>query len=278
VPDLDALLADPNVDGFIICAENTRHLPLFEKALPVGKPIFCEKPLVTSREDLATVRGLLAKYPTPVFCGYFQPFGGAMQAVAAMLDQNGLGSVTRMRHRNAHHAAYGRWFDNPDVAWFHNPALAGGGAFMDMGTHAVHLARTLFGPVNEVLAVIENHSGQYPGVDDYGIVQLRFASGVLGAVEAGWTQTGGIGGLEITGSEKTLWNTGRQLVAGGPGEEPAPINPGPELPTRVDRLLALLEGKIPAAAWQKDLEAAIDTVAIVAASYESAAKGAWVKV
>jgi predicted dehydrogenase len=278
VPDLDALLADSNVDGFIICSENTRHLPLLEKALPAGKPIFCEKPLVTSREDLAAVRELLAKHPAPVFCGYYMPFNSAIQGASALLDRNALGRVTRMRCRNAHHAAYGRWFDSPDMAWFHSPVLVGGGAFMDMGTHAIHLARTLFGPVTEVMAVIENHSGQYPAVDDYGIAHLRFASGVLGAIEAGWTQTGGIGGLEITGSEKTLWNNGRQFVVGGPDAEPVPVAPGAALPAQVDRLLALLRGDIPAAAWRKDLEASIDAVAIMAAAYESAARGAWVKV
>jgi len=74
VADLDALLADPAVDGFVICAENTRHLPLLRKALPAGKPVFCEKPLVTNTGDLAEVKALLAQYPTTLFCGYFQPF------------------------------------------------------------------------------------------------------------------------------------------------------------------------------------------------------------
>ena len=38
VEDLDAVLADDRIDGFVICAENTRHLPLLEKVLPLGKP------------------------------------------------------------------------------------------------------------------------------------------------------------------------------------------------------------------------------------------------
>ena len=56
VADLSKLLADPKIDGFIICAENTRHLPLLKQVLPVGKPVFCEKPLVTTvLEDLQEV-------------------------------------------------------------------------------------------------------------------------------------------------------------------------------------------------------------------------------
>lgn len=277
-PDLDKVLQDPSVDGFIICAENTRHLHLLEKALPTGKPVFCEKPLVTSTRDLALVKTLLAQYPTTLFCGYFLPFGAELGGAKKLIDSGALGRVTRFRYRNAHHAAYGRWFDNPDLAWFTNPDLAGGGAFMDMGTHAIHLARSIFGPVREVSALIENHSGQYPAVDDCGIAQLRFASGVIGTIEAGWTQTGGIGGLEAVGSEKTLWHNGKNYVVGAPGKPPEDLVPGEAQPTRVDRLVAVLRGEIPASDLKKDLEAILDSVAIMEACYASAKAGKWVPV
>jgi len=279
VADLARVLADPEVDGFIICSENTRHLPLLRKVLPLGKPVFCEKPLVTNLAELAELRALIAANPTVIFGGYFQPFMAPMQAVADVLASGVLGTVTRMRYRNAHHAAYGRWFDNPDLAWFHNPELSGGGAFMDMGTHALHLARTLFGPVKEALAIIENHSAQYPACDDFGVAHLRFASGVLGTIEAGWTQTGGIGGLEVVGSKKTLWNTATGYVVGGPGEVPVPVVPvAANRPNRVDRLVAILRGEIAADELRADREASLDTVALMSACYDSAKAGVWVKV
>lgn len=279
VANLDQVLADPTVDGFIICAENTRHLPLLRKVMPVGKPVFCEKPLVTNPADLAELRALIAANPTVLFGGYFQPFMAPMQTVAEVIRSGVLGTITRIRYRNAHHAAYARWFDNPDVQWFHNPELSGGGAFMDMGTHALHLVRTLFGPVKETFAIIENHSAQYPTCDDFGIAHLRFANGILGTIEAGWTQTGGIGGLEVVGSKKTLWNTADGYVVGGPGEKPEPVAPAPaNRPNRVDRLVAILRGEIPAEELRADLEASLDAVALMTACYASAKNGAWTKV
>ena len=277
-PDIDTLLARPDVDGFIICAENTRHLPLLKKALPVGKPVFCEKPLVTTVAELQEVQALLAEYPTTLFCGYFQPFDGLMQRVARLIEEGAFGTITRIRYRNAHHAAYGRWFDNPDLNWFYQPELSGGGAFMDMGTHALHLVRTLFGPVSEVWATIDNHSGIYPTTDDYGLAELRFASGILGTVEAAWTQTGGIGGLEITGSEKTLWNTGNGYVIGGPDGKSVPVEPTEGRPTRVDRLVAAIRGEIPAAELAADLAATQDAVSMMEAAYRSSTKGCWERV
>jgi predicted dehydrogenase len=273
VPDLAAMVADPGIDGFVICAENTRHLPLLKQVLPAGKPVFCEKPLVTNLADLKEARALQAKAGTPLFCGYFHPWTEQMRGVMARAGE--VGKITRVRYRNAHHAAYGRWFDNPDLNWFYDPELSGGGAFMDMGTHALHLMRTFFGPVREVWAEIGNHAGIYPGVDDYGIAHLRFVSGVLGTVEAAWTQTGGIGGIEIVGSEKTIWNNGKSYVITG---SDAPIAPLTDLPNRIDRLVSVIQGKISAAELHADLEATFDTVAIMAAAYESAAKGGWVPV
>lgn len=283
VDDLAEVVADPEVDGFVICAENTRHLPLLEAALPTGKPVFCEKPLVTTAKDLKKVKALLASHGSTLILGYFLPFSADMRAVGGLLrEKDGLapffGKITRVRCRNAHHAAYGRWFDHPDLQWFHNPELSGGGAFMDMGTHAIHLLRTLFGPVTEVWAEIANHSAQYPGTDDFGIAHLRFANGLLGTVEAGWTQTGGIGGLEIVGSEKTLFHDGKDYQISGPGFPQEPLYRVDAAQTRIDRLVSAIRGLVPAEDLAADLEAAIDAVAIMEACYSSAAKGGrWTK-
>ena len=278
VGDIDVVLRAPSIDGFVICAENTRHLPLLRKALPTGKPVFCEKPLVTTTAELAEVKALLAKYPTTLFCGYFQPFEGAMLAAARLVNDGAFGRITRIRYRNAHHAAYGRWFDHPDLAWFYDPALSGGGAFMDMGTHALHLVRTLFGPVHEAFAIIGNHSGQYPICDDYGIAQLKFANGILGTVEAAWTQTGGIGGLEIVGSEGALWNTPTGYLFGASGKSPELLADVSSVPTRIDRLVAAIRGELPAAQLSADLAACVDAVAIMEACYDSSRAGRWVPV
>lgn len=279
VARLEDLVADPAVDGFLICAENTRHLPLLRAVLPAGKPVFCEKPLVTTVAELRELAALLRQHPdTRLHSGYFQPFSAAMQAVAQQLAAGHFGRVTRARFRNAHHAAYGRWFDSPDLQWFHHPALAGGGAMMDMGTHAVHLLRTLFGPATEVWATIHNEAGIYPAVDDYGLAQLRFANGILGTAEAAWTQTGGIGGLEITGSEKSLWHTGQEYVTGAPKRPTSPLPAAAARPATVDRLVATIRGEVTTTELQSDLAAAMDAVAILEAAYESARTGQWVKV
>lgn len=282
VAELEAVVRDPAVDAFVICAENTRHLPLLRQALATGKPVLCEKPLVATSADVRALKALLAEHPKhgPLFCGYFLPFSGQLRAAAAMLARGEFGAVTRIRIRNSHAGAYWRLFDSPDLKWFTEPALSGGGAFMDVGAHAVHLARILFGPVREAWAEIGNHSGIYPACDDYGVAHLRFASGVLGTIEAAWTQTGAENGLEIIGSEKSLWQIGSRYVVGRHGAgEPQPLEPIDARPAQIDRLVAAVRGELNAEELTADLECCLDEVNIMEACYRSAAAaGAWAKV
>ncbi len=277
-PNLGKAVRDKAVDGFMICVENTKHLPLLKAALPRGKPVFCDKPLATNVKELRRLSGLIEKHGSRLILGYYHAFLGEMQAVKQMLAEDAFGSVTRVRCRNSHDAAYGRWFDHPDLQWFLDPKLSGGGAFLDMGTHAVHLLRSLFGPVTEVSATIGNQSGAYPTVDDFGIARLTFASGVVGIAEAAWTHVGAPQGLEIIGSRKSLWHDGRGYVLAGTGEQPVPLQSIAERPVKVDRLMALIRGELGEDEIRADLEAAADSVVIMAAAYESSAKGRAVRV
>ena len=125
--DLETVLADDAIDGFVICEANTRHRALLEKTLPLGKPICCEKPITTTADDARRVAALLAEYDTPLCSGYFYPFDAKHRAVKRALDAGMFGELTHTFFRNSHHAAYGRWFDDPDLAFFIDPGLAGAG-------------------------------------------------------------------------------------------------------------------------------------------------------
>lgn len=273
VADLDALLADDAVDGFVICDANTRHTALLEKAIPVGKPVFCEKPLTTNVADAKRVAALAHEHKTPLCCGYFQPFSAENRAVMQAVADGAFGELTHAFFRNAHHAAYGRWFDNPDLQWFVQPELSGGGALMDIGARAVHLLTHLCGPAKEVWATTANVSGAYPAVDDYGTVQISFESGVMGRAEAAWVKHAGHGGLELWGSKGALvYMDGRPAVQAG-GGKPTPLPEAQPRPDRMARLVAMIENTIDHAELAEDLAACLEEVAVMEAAYASAKSG-----
>ncbi|MBT3374945.1 MAG: Gfo/Idh/MocA family oxidoreductase [Lentisphaerae bacterium] len=276
VADVDAVLSRSGVDAAIVCADNAGHRPLVEACCSAGVDVFCEKPMALSLADAAAMLSAIDASGVRAVFGYFQPFAGAALAAREYLASGKLGEVTQIRYRNAHHAAYGHWFDSEDRQWFTDPSRAGGGAFLDMGTHAIHFVRSVFGPVAAVsAAVIENKSGVYPDVDDYGVAVLEFESGVTGIVEASWVFTGGPRGLEAVGSGGRLELDGAVQVAsfdGKPGEMKPVPDVAPE-PTRLRRLLALKDGSLSPEKALGDLICCRDAVAIMTACYEAARSG-----
>jgi len=97
-------------------------------------------------------------------------------------------------------------------------------------------------------------------------------------VEAAWTQTGGLGGLEVTGSEASVWRNDSGYVFGKPGTSAVPVEDAPAKPTRVDRLVAVIRNEVPQQELQDDLAAVCDSVSIMSAAYRSAQSGVWEKV
>ena len=82
--------------------------------------------------------------------------------------------------------------------WFTDPELAGGGALVDMGVHAIDTARFLLGDPapGRVCATIGTRyaEGRYT-VDDDGVVMIAWDNGTNSVVESGWWHPH-MGGLE----------------------------------------------------------------------------------
>jgi predicted dehydrogenase len=277
-PNLARAMAVDGLEVAVICADNASHRPLVEAAAAAGLDIFCEKPMALTVADAEAMLDAVRTAGVRCVLGWFQPYTGAARAARAFLDGGGLGTITHVGYRNAHHAAYGHWFDSPHNAWFADKAKAGGGAFCDMGAHAMHFVRLFFGPVESVMADISNKAGVYPDVDDHGVALLRFASGATGILVASWVHTAGPGGLEVVGSQGRLRLAGNKCTVSpfvdNKHGEAYDLEPAPAEPTHLQRLFDLRDGKLDAAQAAYDLECARDAVAISVAAYESAATGA----
>jgi predicted dehydrogenase len=279
IPNLDQLIADPKVDGFVIASENTRHLPLLRKALATGKPVLCEKPLATTATEAHEISALVERHGNLLVNGYVFPFFGEYQAVARLLENDTFGKITHIRFRNSHGGAWWRWFDEEALKWFHDPVLSGGGGMLDEGTHGVHLVCGLFGAVDSVWATKANLSGQYPAADDFGVIHLRFKNGIFGTVEGSWVQVGGISkGLEIAGSRAVLYRTNDGYFVQQDRGRSVPVLPSTEQPSCVERLVCAIRGGLDQAAHKRDLAAALTAVTVMDAATRSAETGTWVTV
>jgi predicted dehydrogenase len=81
--------------------------------------------------------------------------------------------------------------------WFTDPTLAGGGALIDMGIHAIDTARFLLDDPQPVRVQASLGVGDFHDepVDDDGLVIIDWDGGARSLVECGWWQPT-LGGLE----------------------------------------------------------------------------------
>lgn len=275
-PDLTAALATDGLDLTCICADNASHRPLVEASAAAGLDLFCEKPMALSVADADAMLAAIKDSGVIAVFGFFQPYTGAALAARQYLAEGKLGTVTQINYRNAHAAAYILRFEAPEYRWFVEPEKSGGGAFCDMGAHAMHFVRLVFGPVTTVNATISNKSGNYTAVDDHGVALLGLESGATCILEASWVNTGLPSGLQVIGSRGVLELSGENCQVtpfdgkSGTPETLAPLAPEP---SRLERLLAIKEGKLDRAKADDELGPCRDAVAISVVAYQSSESG-----
>ena len=186
VPSWDAdwrdTCARTDVDAVVVATPNSLHAEQTLHALACGKHVLVEKPMAINVADgEAMVRAARAA-DRVLAVGHMWRYREEVLRLRERIASGGLGKVVRT-HGYGIHAGWG------PSGWFTDKALAGGGALIDMGIHAIDTARFLLGdpqPVR-VQASLGTAYGDYD-VDDDGIVVIDWDNGVRSMVECGWWQ------------------------------------------------------------------------------------------
>jgi predicted dehydrogenase len=178
---LDAVKAD-DVDGVVIGTPNALHHPQAMAAIAVGKHVLVEKPMAVTPRDAEEMESAATARGVTLLVGHRWRYREEVTAVRERIAAGTIGRPVRTRGYGIH-AGWG------PRGWFTDPELAGGGALIDMGIHAIDTARFVLGdplPVR-VVASLGTAYGEYR-VDDDGIVLIDWSNGVRSVVECGWWQ------------------------------------------------------------------------------------------
>jgi predicted dehydrogenase len=196
--DWRALAADPGVDAAVVGTPNALHAPQAIAFLDAGKHVLVEKPMAASLAEADAMVAAARRSGAFLMVAHCWRFHPDVRALRARVEAGELGEIVKTRSYGGH-AGWG------PSGWFTDPILAGGGALVDMGVHAIDTARYLLGdpePVR-VCAAVGTRYGAYP-VDDDAVLLLGWANGVTSVVESGWWQPH-LGGLE---ADTELYGTG----------------------------------------------------------------------
>jgi predicted dehydrogenase len=201
------LIARDDLDLVMVHSENARHADQVIAAAQAGKHVFCEKPIATDLGQARAMADAVAAAGVDGSAAFVSRFSKEADRAKAVVQSGVLGQVlfTRSLIGLAGVAQIGC---PPDmVAWMEDPALGGGGAWIDEGSHAIDLLRWLVGDIAEVSAVTANRAKPGLAVEDVAVATLRYANGALGEVTTAWSMAVDLGMrnlLEIWGSTGTL--------------------------------------------------------------------------
>ena len=187
----EGLATDPEVDAAVVATPNALHAPQTIALLRNGKHVLVEKPMAISVAECDAMIEASKASGARLMVAHCWRFRDEVLAMRDRIASGALGTIVKTRGYGVH-AGWG------PSGWFTDPVLAGGGALVDMGVHAIDTARFLLGdpePVEVCARLGTRYADERYTVDDDGILLITWSNGTNSIVESGWWQPRA-GGLE----------------------------------------------------------------------------------
>jgi predicted dehydrogenase len=196
--DWRELATDPEVDAVVIGTPNALHAEQAVACLEAGKHVLVEKPMARTLAEADAMLAAAASSGSRLMVAHCWRFHDDVIGLRDRVAAGELGEVVKTRGYGLH-ASWG------PAGWFTDPELAGGGALLDMGVHAIDTTRFVLGdPLPErVSATVGTRYGDY-AVDDDAILLVSWSNGANSIIESGWWQPH-VAGLE---AETEVYGTG----------------------------------------------------------------------
>jgi predicted dehydrogenase len=208
------LLARDDIDAVDCCTPNGMHEAMMVAAARAGKHLYCEKPLANTvteaQKILAAAQAAGVRHQVSFNFRFFP----AVMRAKQLLQEGFAGRIFSFRARY-----YRSSYIDPQkpLSWKLRMADSGGGAVIDIGSHALDLVYYLLGEFGSVQAALDTVIKQRPAapgsretaavdVDDIALLHLRLTDGTLGLAEISRLGTGTTNELviEIYGEKGAL--------------------------------------------------------------------------
>ncbi len=217
--DAAVLIHAKEVDAVYIATPPGAHEEYALRVAAAGKPCYVEKPMSRTAAEGRRMVQAFAEADVPLFVAYYRRALPRFIKVQEILEEGRLGAVKAISYRYTD----GQMREAPagPVSWRLEAEHAGGGLFLDLGSHALDLLDYWFGPLTKVRGLAKRVRGKY-AVEDY--VEMDFEiAGIQGKGLWDFTAQTNEDAFEIIGERGTLavpcfangpvevlWDTGRR--------------------------------------------------------------------
>jgi predicted dehydrogenase len=159
-------------DLVVIASPNESHAPLGRAAVDAGLPVVVDKPLALNAAEARELVDHAERAAVMLTVFQNRRWDSDQMTLKRLMADGRLGDVVRYESR------FERWRPElSDDAWRDRlTAERGGGVLLDLGSHLIDQALTLFGPVSRVHGEVARRRGG--PADDDAFVALEHESGV----------------------------------------------------------------------------------------------------
>jgi predicted dehydrogenase len=168
----EALIADPDLDAVYNPLPNGLHGRWTRAALAAGKHVLCEKPFTANAAEAREIADLAAASDRIVMEAFHYRYHPLTLRAEQIIGSGELGAIERVEAALC--------FPLPKFSDIRYNYPLAGGALMDAGCYAVHMARTFGGSTPEVVSA--QAKLRDPQIDRAMTAELRFVAGHTGQV------------------------------------------------------------------------------------------------
>jgi len=196
VPDMQAMLANPEIKGVVLTVPNEQHLPMAEIVAKGGKHVYTEKPISQTLEDGLKIEALQKQYGITVTVGHSARLMAGIRIIKEKIDAGELGRVAFIEANFSNERA----LELTPQTWRWYKDRAPGGPLSQLAIHQFDVLHMLGGEPQEVSSMASKLSPVGAEVDDQSMSLVRFKDGKIGYVGSCWTSPG-IFAVRVFGSK-----------------------------------------------------------------------------
>jgi predicted dehydrogenase len=179
--NLDAALADPQVDAVYVATPVALHAPQTIASLKARKHVLCEKPTAMNYTEASEMVRVARECGKILGVAYYRRTYPKVQRARELMSLGAIGKPV-LAEANQHSASPAQ---GSFRSWLLDPKLAGGGPLFDVASHRIDLMNYLFGKPARATGMMSNAVFQWP-IEDNATAMIEYEIGVRGIVDVRW--------------------------------------------------------------------------------------------